>query len=270
MPQPSLAYFTDLALRRQEGSMVERRGDVTVVRSPQNPTFWWGNFLLMSAPPREGDLARWEALFAAHHPAARHRTFGVNTADGDLGAADDFRAAGYDVLADSVLTAGQTHPPRHVSRDAELRPLDSDADWAAALDLRMAVNAADPQGHEAGAYREFAARKLADHRRAQAAGHGAVFGAFDDAGAMLSGLGIFDAGEGVARYQSVETHPQARGRGLAGSLVHAAGEWARSTLGTRTLVIVADPEYHAQRLYESVGFRQTETQVAIQKRPGGG
>ena len=84
---------------------------------------------------------------------------------------------------------------------------------------------------------------------------------------ILSGLGIFGAGEGVARYQSVETHPDARSRGLAGTLVHTAGEWAREHLGTRTLVIVADPDYHAQRLYESVGFTGTETQLAFQKRP---
>ncbi|MHA0044500.1 GNAT family N-acetyltransferase [Deinococcus sp. PEB2-67] len=67
--------------------------------------------------------------------------------------------------------------------------------------------------------------------------------------------------------QSVETHPDARSRGLAGTLVHHAGEWAREHLGARTLVIVADPEYHAQRLYQSVGFTPTEVQIALERRP---
>ncbi|GHF34554.1 GNAT superfamily N-acetyltransferase [Deinococcus metalli] len=262
----SLAYFTDVALRRHEGSVTTREGDVTVVRSPQNPTFWWGNFLLMPAPPVPGDLARWEALFARHHPGAAHRAFGVDTGGADAGDAAPFVDAGYHVLRDTVLTAERTHPPRRVTTDATFRPLLSDADWAGALTLRMAVNAADPDGHEESGYAEFSRRKLASYRRAQEAGHGAYFGAFDD-GAVLSGLGIFDAGEGVARYQSVETHPDARSRGLAGTLVHTAGGWAREHLGARTLVIVADPEYHAQALYERVGFTPTEVQLGFQKRP---
>ncbi|PNY80330.1 GNAT family N-acetyltransferase [Deinococcus koreensis] len=263
----SLAYFTDLALRRHEGSVITREGDLTVIRSPQNQGFWWGNFLLMPAAPQAGDLARWDALFARHHPGAKHRVFGVDTSGGEASDPAEFLAAGYQVLRDSVLTSERTWPPRRLSRDATFRPLASDADWAAALTLREAVNAADPGGHEPEGYRTFSLLKLASYRRAQEAGHGAMLGAFDATGAMLSGLGIFDAGEGVARYQSVETHPEARSRGLAGTLVHTAGDWAREHLGTRTLVIVADPEYHAQRLYESVGFAKTETQVGFQKRP---
>lgn len=264
----SLGYFTDVALRRQEGSLVQVLPDSTVVRSPANPTFWWGNFLLMPAPPAPGDLPVWEAAFTRAHPLAAHRVFGVDVPGPALSGpvADEWRAVGYDVRADTVLTAARTQAPRRLNRDAQLRVLQG-ADWDRALALREAVNAADPHGHEPDGYRVFALRKLAAYRAAQAAGHGAVLGAFDDHGQMLSGLGIFDAGDGVARYQSVETHPDARSRGLAGTLVHHAGEWAREHLGTRTLVIVADPDYHAQRLYQSVGFTPTEVQIALERRP---
>ncbi|MBZ9749581.1 GNAT family N-acetyltransferase [Deinococcus sp. HMF7604] len=263
----SLAYFTDLSLRRLEGAQIERGPAATVIRSPHNPTFWWGNFLLMPAPPQPGDLTRWEEAFVAAHPGTTHRTFGVDTPGGDEGAADEFRAAGYGVHEDTVLTTTRTVPPTRLNRDAERRPLGSAADWDAALALRLAVNAASPEPLDSEAYCEFARRKLASYRAMQAAGQGAVFGAFEADGTMLSGLGIFDAGQGVARYQSVETHPEARSRGLAGTLVHTAAEWARQTLGTRTLVIVADPGYHAQALYERVGFRPTETQLGIERRP---
>src|SRR5260370_12802330 len=50
----SLGYRTDLMVRLLDGSQVEDRGDYLAVRSPQNPTFWWGNFLLMSATPLRG------------------------------------------------------------------------------------------------------------------------------------------------------------------------------------------------------------------------
>ena len=38
-------------------------------------------------------------------------------------------------------------------------------------------------------------------------------------------------------------------------------------LGARKLVIVADPEADAIRLYRSVGFDDTETQIAFQRPP---
>jgi len=41
----SLAYQTDLFFPRFDGEVVDR-GDYTVIRTPSNPTFHWGNFLL--------------------------------------------------------------------------------------------------------------------------------------------------------------------------------------------------------------------------------
>jgi GNAT superfamily N-acetyltransferase len=97
-------------------------------------------------------------------------------------------------------------------------------------------------------------------------GHGAWFGAFDR-GRLIAQLGIFSDGSGVARYQNVETDPDWRRTGLAGTLVWRAGRWARSKLGARTLVIVADPEAEAIRVYRSVGFHDTEIQLAFQRPP---
>jgi hypothetical protein len=36
-------------------------------------------------------------------------------------------------------------------------------------------------------------------------------------------------------------------------------------LHVRTLVIVADPEYHAIRIYRSLGFTETETQIELER-----
>ena len=266
----SLAFHTDLTLRRNEGSVIRQDAGHTVICSPDNPTFWWGNFLLMPAAPQPGDLLRWEALFSRAFPQAAHRTFGVDIPHSDSLDFSEWQAAGYEVLRDTVLTAAHTVPSgqsRATPRDVQIRPVFSAADWEATARLRMAVNAADPHPHEAAGYEVFVQRKLAAYRAVQERGRGAVFAAFDAHGAALSALGLFDVGEGVARYQSVETHPAYRSRGLAGTLVHAAAEWAHMMMGTRTLVIVADPDYHAQALYERLGFRPTETQLSLEKRP---
>jgi len=82
-------------------------------------------------------------------------------------------------------------------------------------------------------------------------------------------MGIVDAWGGLARYQSVETHPDLRGRGLAGTLVHRVASYAFDERGARTLVMVADPEYLAVRVYRSVGFDDTEVQSQLQQKARG-
>ena len=95
-----------------------------------------------------------------------------------------------------------------------------------------------------------------------------VVGAFLG-GRMCAGLGLYTDGDGVARYQAVDTHPDHRRRGLAGTLVHHAGAEGLSWPGVRTLVILADPQDDAIRVYRSVGFDGTETQVQLLRKPPG-
>jgi 1-aminocyclopropane-1-carboxylate deaminase len=63
----------------------------------------------------------------------------------------------------------------------------------------------------------------------------------------------------------VETHPDFRGRGLAGTLVHRVSGYGFDELGARTLVMVADPDYLAIRVYRSVGFADTEVQTQLRQ-----
>ncbi|HTF07638.1 MAG TPA: GNAT family N-acetyltransferase, partial [Asanoa sp.] len=63
--------------------------------------------------------------------------------------------------------------------------------------------------------------------------------------------------------QTVQTHPDDRGRGIASTLVHRASTYGLTALRARTLVMVADPEYLAIRLYRALGFNDTETQLQL-------
>ena len=78
-----------------------------------------------------------------------------------------------------------------------------------------------------------------------------------------------DAGDGLARYQDVETDPTARRRGLAGTLVWRAGRYAREAFGASALVIVADPAEAAIRLYRACGFADAQGQFSFQRAPAG-
>jgi predicted GNAT family acetyltransferase len=97
-----------------------------------------------------------------------------------------------------------------------------------------------------------------------AEGLGQWWGAFVD-DRLVSQMGLFKAGDNLARFQSVETHPDFRGQGIAGTLVHAISRYGFDELGVGTLVMVADPDYLAIRVYRSVGFTDSETQLQVER-----
>lgn len=260
----SLGYRTDLIFARFHG-MVAGRGDHLVVRTPSNPGFYWGNFLLFAHPPGEGALDRWKRLFAdeiAARQPARHLAFGWDSPQGARGRLEPFLAEGFLLNENVVLTADAVHPPPRENRDVSIRPLAGDSDWRAAMENQVACHGAEFALAE---YRVFKARQMDAYRRMAQAGLGAWFGAFAE-GRLVADLGVF-VDDGVARFQAVETHPDFRRRGICGTLVHQAALHALGTLGAARLVMVADVHYHAARIYESLGFRPAERQLGIELRP---
>lgn len=255
----SLGYRTDVALRTMEGAEVTDRGDHLIVRTPDNPNFWWGNFLLLAAVPRPGEADGWVARFAAEFPAARHVALGVDTADSGTELPGDLAVAGLDVERAVVMTAAQVMPPARPNTDAEIRPLGSDADWRQSVDL--AIRCA-----ESGDESDYLERRARARRRMTRAGIGAWFGAFEG-DRLLAQLGLFDVGDGYARYQHVETDQMARRRGLAGTLLWYAGRYGHEVLGTRTFVIVADPADAAIRVYRACGFAARQGQLLLERPP---
>jgi ribosomal protein S18 acetylase RimI-like enzyme len=258
----SLGYRTDLVLREFEGSTVVDKGEYLVVSSPAHPDYWWGNFLLLPASAWHDEAGPWMSRFAVALPGARHVALGVDGTTGDAGEPAGFLAAGLKPDREAVLTATSLREPPHLNRAARCRPLAGDDDWRQAADLRVVCSEAEhiPGGGE------FARRRTDQARGLTEAGHGAWFGAFE-AGRLLAQLGVFSVGSGTARYQNVETHPQARRQGLAGTLVYHAGLWGLDALAARVLVIVADPGHSAIRVYRSVGFTDAETQLSLQREP---
>lgn len=260
----SLGYRTDLALRAMEGGTETDRGDYLVVRNAALPDFWWGNFLLLADPPAAGSAEHWLAAFAAEFPDAGHVALGLDAAGSQDADPVPLVAAGLEYERNLVLTAapGEVHEPPRPNRAATLRPLTSDDDWQEVLNLRLAaIEPDDPPGIAV-----FIGHKTAADRRLAEAGHGAWLGALAG-GRLVAHLGLFAVGAGLARYQNVITHPEARGQGLAGTLAAWAAGYGQSELGAATLVIVADPEHVAARVYASIGFTATEEQLGFQRGP---
>jgi ribosomal protein S18 acetylase RimI-like enzyme len=256
----ALGYRTDLYFRGFEGEVLERE-HYTVIRTPKNPTYRWGNFLLFKRPPSTTDLEPWLSAFDLEHPDATHIALGWDDPD-NAGDVSGFVAAGFEYEVSTVMTAQAVHaPPKH-NQNCQIRPLEPQG-WAEWIDLECAVNAALPaeERESTDGYRLFVERKADELRRMIDAGHGHFWGAFVD-GRLAASLGLFLWGD-VGRFQWVATHPEFRRRGLCGSLVYHVAK--RGLEQVKTLVMVADPEYVAAGIYESVGFKRTEQQFSLEK-----
>ena len=167
-------------------------GDHLVIRSRRNPTHWWGNFLLLSAPPAPEAADDWIARFHATFPTARHVALGFDGTDGSVEDLAPFTALGYSAEAQTVMTATDVHAPAHVSRDAELRMLTTDDDWEQSVELRVRCRDAEL---DADGYRDYAMAAARTNRAMVAAGHGAWFGAYVD-GRLACQMGLVRAGPG--------------------------------------------------------------------------
>src|ERR1700756_3665 len=118
MQVASLGFRTDLALRALEGAEITDRGDYTVVRSPDNPTFWWGNFLLLAGWPEPGPGGGGLAGFAAEFPQAEHLALGVDAGHEPAQVPPEFLAAGLEFERATVLSCAAVQPPPPARRRA--------------------------------------------------------------------------------------------------------------------------------------------------------
>jgi hypothetical protein len=98
----SLGYRTDLALRELEGSEVAQYNDCVVVRSPANPAFRWGNFILLREPPQLGEAQGWIARFHREFPDVDYVALGIDGTEAREASADEFLAAGFSRHIDSA------------------------------------------------------------------------------------------------------------------------------------------------------------------------
>jgi hypothetical protein len=257
----SLGYRTDLIFPRFEGEILDR-GAYTVILTPSNPVFYWGNFLLFPAPPGPGDLEKWKDLFAreivARHPQTEHFAFGWDSPEGSPGLVQPFLDQGFHLGDLVVLTASEVVEPPKYNCEVQVRPLSEDWEWDQALENQVICREG---GHEEQGYRVFKQAQMERYRRMTRLGLGFWFGAFLEE-KLVADLGIFTDGD-VARFQNVGTHPDVRRRGICGALVHQSSRFAFEQMGVDTLVMVAEVEYHAAAIYQSVGFRPTEKQVGL-------
>lgn len=252
----SVGLASDVMVMRDVSSL-EARDGYQVVRTPTEPNFWWGNFVIFDDCPADpsAQIAAFKTEFpdAAHmlivwddpemtpgvgHAALERKGFFIDVADVLVLTGDLIRAA----LPEGII----------------IRPVRTDADWRAVIDLQTDIGLAE--GHDPVAHRPYVENRFAAIRAQCEAGVSCWFGAWD--GMVLAGdLGIMTDGR-TARYRSVETRDIYRRNGICPALVCAAYDWAMARGPSAQTVIIAMANSAAGRIYRRCGFTHSETSVS--------
>jgi GNAT superfamily N-acetyltransferase len=253
----NLALTTELALIATRGRITDR-GTYLVVETPDDPGYYHGNLVVFPAPPQRGEVASWLRTFddeLGGTPEIKHVTFCWDGITGDEGAGDELRDAGFQIDTHLVLAAESVDATPAV---LPIRVLAADEVLATA-DLAWQLG----DRHDE-TYRRFLSRRAAWHRDLVLRGLAKFYGAFDQA-ALVASLGLVRVLD-VGRYQDVQTLDAYRRRGLARALLALAARDAFA-LGVERVVIVAEPDSPAARLYARAGFHAIERTVSACRYP---
>ena len=247
-----------------------------VVRTPSNPAFWWGNFLLFDHAPQPGEAAQWLRRFDEElvrlDPRVQHLAFGIDVSR-PFDVPADFLAAGLLPNEGSVLQLlpGQLRElPQALQPGFSVRPLRLPEESTLAVAAQVA---SDADVHEPLGYRRHREQQMARYGAMSTAGWGHWFGVFAQGAEgdeqLVADCGLFREGPAarLGRFQHVSTHPAWRRRGLCRAMIHAVCRHGFEQMGLSTLVMMADPHDVAIGIYESLGFRRGASTWELERKP---
>lgn len=256
----SLSRRTDLIFAKFSGSVIDK-GNYTLVQTPRNPSFHWGNYVVFEAPPKAGDYKRWKEIFEkefTYYDKIGHMVFTWESNPSCPGEYQEFVDNDFEFDEGVVLSTSELITPTKYNDKIEIRKIITDEEWEDVIEIQLLCS--DPKFANAG-YESFKRKQFAQYRAMSEKGMGNWFGAYID-GQIVGDLGIFFEEE-LGRYQNVGTHPEFRRQGICQTLVYETARIALNEYGVETLVMEADANYHAAKIYESVGFKPTEKNFAL-------
>lgn len=234
-------------------SFLSQHEGFIVQSTPTEPDFWMGNQIILP----DTSLSAPEAfkVFEHHFPDATHRSVVWDIPNLDPSFIRDTAALDAEIDGFDALKLTDALGVAEVPAGIDVRSIKTEDDWAKIAELQIEVGIEEGFGDD----------KLPPYihgrnagRRAQIAKNlGQWFGAFDG-DRVVASMGIFHD-QTIARYQSVETRMTHRRRGICSALLRHAALWALDRAPSADVVIVAEADSNAGRLYRKMGFAHAET-----------
>jgi len=95
------------------------KDEYLVVKTPGNPKYISGNFLLFPTPPKEGDLNRWQDLFKKEFKGdanIRHMKLVWDGIDGNIGVSEPFFREGFELESYQALLASSINEVKTLNK----------------------------------------------------------------------------------------------------------------------------------------------------------
>ncbi len=248
----SLAMRTELLTLSGISHLTQQDG-YKVQSTPDEPDFWMGNQLILT----DAILSATKGfdLFETHFPDAQHRSIVWDVPNLDPTKITGVAETGCALEGFDTLSLKGSLRDASIPSGIILRPLKGPQDWAKAQAIQSEIGIED--GRDLATYVPYLERRNAGRRVQIAKGLGQWFGAFDG-DRLVAQMGMFHD-DTVARYQSVETSVSHRKRGICSALLRHCALWALGRAPNARVVIVAEADSDAGRLYRSMGFAHAET-----------
>jgi ribosomal protein S18 acetylase RimI-like enzyme len=246
----SLFLRTEMIFWR-ELSQIEDIGEAIIIRTPQNPTWNWGNLLVLASPPKLEEIPKWLRVIDEKlliEPKTTYRMMTWQSGPAEESVVQQLKEEGLKSTLGQILTLRTLLPPRHSNPNVIVKEITGDDPlWKEVLAINIeAFSPGFPN------YEVFATRNIEEHRKMIAKGLGKWYVAMVG-GEAAGTVGIYP-GEGVYRYQEVAVREKFRRQSVASTMVYEAARRALVERADHTQVMVADDEKDAIRVYKSLGF----------------
>lgn len=250
----SLGLITDIMLYKHS-AIVEHKKEYIVVKSPENPMYFWGNLLIYPLGPELNDINIWRENFHtefAANPEIQHMSFAWDIS-GKVNS-DKFLDAGFDYEETAVLTAEKSLNIKHFNTKITIKKIQSKYEWNDIIDFQLDVNS---EGFNEKYFRPFIIKQFSTYRKLTEIGIGNWYGAYIN-GKLVADLGLYWENK-VAIFRDIKTHPDFRKTGISQTLMNFAAVDSQCN----RFVIQTDEYGSAINMYKSIGFAFNEVTASL-------
>lgn len=248
---------TDIHIAGLLGGIEEHESHF-VVRTPENPGFFFGNYIVLKRKPSQ--IKPWlDAFDSAFGTKIDHRLIAWGGSSLDEGLLAEAKRLGMNPDSAAELSMHASPPAGPVPAGWKCRRLDPSIDWDASVKLDIASNVTEMSGSDQ--FRKFREAVRATRLKWIQQDLATWWGVFADE-VLIAQCGIVHCQE-LGRYQAVETHPDWRRQGACSLLINTVARATLSDPGIDRLLLAAEVEGPALALYKRLGFVETGQDHAL-------